>query len=515
MTEYSAPKSTSRRLQHLPRADLAEIEAVPPHDIEAERSVLGACIVDPDMVPKVADLLIPDDFYRVAHARLYGIIGGLFLGGQGTSVIAIVAEAERVGVLEEIGGREYLATLARAVVNPADAHIHARIIRDKSLARAIVREAMEMRRAVLDNEAPTLALERVTRRLTNLAAAFTKAESKSWIWETDSTMESSRTDVEWILRGFIAKGAISLLVGQPKAGKSWLVYALLAAMERGDPEFIGYPLHARRAVVLSEEAPSTIRSKRQRFGGSDAYAAFLTRSSAFPPRPLRVVIEESVRKARETGADMIVVDTWAIWAHLAKDAEKDAGATQEALEPLLWAAGQGFAVLVVHHMKKADGEDGTSVRGSSALLGTIDILIELRRFGADAAEGPADGRSGKRALKTLGRYEECPEEVIVELEGDRFVSRGTARTARVASLADKVVEAVTNAAAPLTFNEVAGIVGVSTSGGRAKAGLHAAIRLATDARRIQTWTGDGSKWNPTRYAPPGVERAAPPPAKGS
>lgn len=492
----------------------ADVLRVPPHDIDAEQGVLAACLISPDVVPKVADLLVPGDFYRSAHAKLYGVIAGLYVGGHSVSVASVVHECEHAQILDEIGGRAFVTDIVRGIAHGSNAVDYARVVRDKALARSMIHEAMQTMAAAYGGEAPTLVLERTTRRLVNLSTSFTKAEEKSWPWETDTTMESSKTTLEWVLRGFLAKGAVSLLVGQPKAGKSWWVYALLAAMERGDEEFVGYPLHGRRAVVLSEEAPGTILGKRRRFGGSDAGAAFLTRTAAFPPRPLRVVIDEAMRKAREIGAETIVVDTWAIWAHLPPDAEKDAGATQKALEPLLAAAGQGFAVLVVHHMKKADGEDGTSVRGSSALLGTIDILIELRRFG-EGDEGGGDGKSGKRALKTMGRFEECPEEVIVELQGDRFINRGTAKSARVASLSDKVVDAITNAPAPVSFSEVAGLVGVSTSGGRAKAGLHAALRLATDEKRIQTWAGDGSKWNPTKYAPPGVERPITPPAKGS
>lgn len=493
-----------------------EILRIPPHSAEAEAAVIGATLLRGSMCGDTL-ALSPSDFYHIVNADLWAFMQGC-VERDGTVDVLILRDAIRSAPsYREVKADELLAALQTAVdssVSANNAGRYARIVAEKAALRRILYATEAIRKAAYDGEEADDLLGRVRALVDREAAARATSSKDSFPWETDTTMESSKTTLEWVLRGFLAKGAVSLLVGQPKAGKSWWVYALLAAMERGDEEFVGYPLHGRRAVVLSEEAPGTILGKRRRFGGSDAGAAFLTRTAAFPPRPLRVVIDEAMRKAREIGAETIVVDTWAIWAHLPPDAEKDAGATQKALEPLLAAAGQGFAVLVVHHMKKADGEDGTSVRGSSALLGTIDILIELRRFG-EGDEGGGDGKSGKRALKTMGRFEECPEEVIVELQGDRFINRGTAKSARVASLSDKVVDAITNAPAPVSFSEVAGLVGVSTSGGRAKAGLHAALRLATDEKRIQTWAGDGSKWNPTKYAPPGVERPVTPPAKGS
>lgn len=499
----------------------APILRVPPHSIEAEECLIAAVVLEGNLPTGLH--LKPADFYRPLHAKLWVAIlcaASSDLAVNTTTVIETLRSARAVLDVEPDDAVSSLRALVeeRAFVARTDHDVasYARIIRAHATRRALIHEALALSQAAYDGEDAPALLEEASRRLSTLSANAGTATAKPWPWETDSTMSSSRSDVSWVLRGFLARGALSLLVGQPKAGKSWLVYALLAAMERGDEEFIGYPLHGSPAVVLSEEPPATILGKRKRFGGVEGATVFLTRTAAFPPKPLRVVVEEAVRKAKEIGAEVLVVDTWAVWAHLPPDAEKDAGATQAALEPLLWAASLGLAVLVVHHMKKADGEDGTSVRGSSALLGTVDILIELRRFGEGEEGSSGDGKAGKRALKTYGRYEECPEEVIVELAGDRFISRGTAKVARVVSLAERVVEAVCGAPQPLTFKEVAGIVGVGTSGGgKSHAALNAALRLATDERRIQTWLGAGNKWNPTRYAPPGAERPDTPPGKAA
>ena len=71
-----------------------------------------------------------------------------------------------------------------------------------------------------------------------------------------------------------------------------------------------------------------------------------------------------------------MIDTLAFWAGLEVEQEKDAGATAAAMELLLAAARDGLAVLVLHHLRKAEGGQGLGVRGSSAIAGAVDAVVE-------------------------------------------------------------------------------------------------------------------------------------------
>src|SRR5215203_4497455 len=82
------------------------------------------------------------------------------------------------------------------------------------------------------------------------------------------------------------------------------------------------------------------------------------------------------------------------------------------------AAGDGLAVLIVAHQRKAAGKHGEAVRGSNALTGGVDVIIELERAGEDL------GRR-MRVLRAESRFTATPEELVGELtEDEGYVARG-------------------------------------------------------------------------------------------
>jgi replicative DNA helicase len=125
---------------------------VPPHSLEAETSLLGALLLDPEVIGAVAPLLAPDDFYRSAHGKLFEVIRSLFDRGEPSDALIVLRECERLKILEEIGGREFLASLARTVATAANAEHYARIVREKSISRGLIRAAMEIQRSAYDEE---------------------------------------------------------------------------------------------------------------------------------------------------------------------------------------------------------------------------------------------------------------------------------------------------------------------------------------------------------------------------
>lgn len=453
-----------------------------PNDLEAERMVIGSMLLDPAVSPRLAQMLSPGDFYRTQHGRIFGIMAGIALRGDATVPPVVFTEIERAAASGEVDWRAMLADCAAMVSAPANAEHYARRILQKAAARELIALSMRVQRNAYDGLTdPAEEISAVIAEAKQLDARYASAQEPTMVFRNPDELSSSSTDVSWVWRGYLARGAITLFVAQPKAGKSTLLYAMLAALGRGDAEFAGARLYGpAKAVYLSEESAPTIREKVSRFGIATDTVWFLTREEAFPPRPLRLVTEAAVEQARRVGATILVVDTLAIWAHLGPDAEKDAGAMQRALEPLLAASGAGLAVLVIHHMRKADGDGGTSVRGSSALLGTVDCLMELRRFnnGSDDSGAPKT----ERVISAMGRYEETPDEVVVRLNGGRYELAGTAAEARIDLKAARLLQALQEAGRWLSAREMQEVVG-----GRKEDTLRALAGLTLEGkvRRIQ------------------------------
>ncbi|HEV2952754.1 MAG TPA: replicative DNA helicase [Candidatus Dormibacteraeota bacterium] len=111
---------------------------VPPHDLDAEQSVLGAILLDPVAITKVLELLRPDDFYRENHRQIFRAAEELFSAGEPIDNITVSAALERMGVLERVGGRAHLAALEQSVPTAANVEYYARIVKDKSYKRRLI-----------------------------------------------------------------------------------------------------------------------------------------------------------------------------------------------------------------------------------------------------------------------------------------------------------------------------------------------------------------------------------------
>jgi replicative DNA helicase len=130
----------------------APLLRVPPHSLEAETALLGALLLDSEAAGTVVPLLQPDDFYAGPHRRLYEVVRSLFDRGDPADPLVVLRECERLGILEQIGGREFLASLAGAVESAANVEHYARIVREKSIARGLIRAATDLQRAAYDDE---------------------------------------------------------------------------------------------------------------------------------------------------------------------------------------------------------------------------------------------------------------------------------------------------------------------------------------------------------------------------
>ena len=114
---------------------------LPPQDVDAERSVLGAMLLDEGAASDVLSLLGPDDFYRPAHARVFESMQQLFEKNEPLDEVTVVAQLRATGQLEGVGGATYLATLTQSVPTAANAAHYARIVRDRALSRRLINAA--------------------------------------------------------------------------------------------------------------------------------------------------------------------------------------------------------------------------------------------------------------------------------------------------------------------------------------------------------------------------------------
>lgn len=117
---------------------------VPPHDAEAELSVLGCVLLDNEALHAVLEVLRPGDFYRQAHNTLFGAMLQISERQEPIDIITLSAELEAMKALEQVGGVEYLSMLVDAVPTSANAQYYARIVKETALRRSIIHKASEI-----------------------------------------------------------------------------------------------------------------------------------------------------------------------------------------------------------------------------------------------------------------------------------------------------------------------------------------------------------------------------------
>ncbi len=218
--------------------------------------------------------------------------------------------------------------------------------------------------------------------------------------------ENTPTPTEWLWRGYLARGNITLCTSLWKAGKTTLLAGLVRALERGSP-FLDQPCEPGHALILSEESPAIWAARNQAIPlGTNARLV----SRPFVGRPSVPLWDELITHAeleRDRGSlDLLVVDTLATF--LPGRSESDPGTLLDMLTPLRRIASSGVAVFLLHHPRKAASESGSRARGSGALLGYVDVILELSRFGHLGTD------SCRRKLWAMSRHAETPQELVYE-----------------------------------------------------------------------------------------------------
>lgn len=124
------------RIREVPSG--AEVARVPPHDLEAEKAVIGAMLVSEAAVAAVAERVSAEDFYSEVHRIIYGAMMRLYSRGDPIDQLTLTNELRSIGEFERVGGRAYVFQIVESVPTAANAARYAEIVRGKALLRAVI-----------------------------------------------------------------------------------------------------------------------------------------------------------------------------------------------------------------------------------------------------------------------------------------------------------------------------------------------------------------------------------------
>lgn len=150
-----------------------------PFSLEAEQSVLGAIILDPEKIREVANAIHAEDFYLEQHKVIYEAMREMFLSNNTIDVVTLIDELVKSGTYDDAGGKNYVALLAQSVPSMANLPDYLRIIKEKSLLRRLIEASQEISGLAYSGEGETAdILDRAEQLIFNIAE---KRETKGLV----------------------------------------------------------------------------------------------------------------------------------------------------------------------------------------------------------------------------------------------------------------------------------------------------------------------------------------------
>src|SRR3990170_3944407 len=120
------------------------LDRLPPQNIEAEQSVLGAILLENEILASAVEMLAPEDFYKDSHKKIFLAMLDLYKKNEPIDLITLTEQLSRKEQIEEIGGASYLSHIVNLVPTSANIKYHSKIVKEKSLLRNLIRTTTEI-----------------------------------------------------------------------------------------------------------------------------------------------------------------------------------------------------------------------------------------------------------------------------------------------------------------------------------------------------------------------------------
>lgn len=261
------------------------LQKVPPHNVDAEQSILSAVLIDNQTLPEVLEVLTAADFYREAHGKIFTAMVELFEKSEPVDLVTLANALKKQEQLEAVGGAAYLAELVDTVPMAANAMHYARIVREKAILRRLIeRMAAITVRCFQDREAVEDVLDFAERSVFEISENKVKPSFhalKEILEDTYKAVEDAYENkalITGVSTGFrdldqktsgFQPGDLIIIAGRPSMGKTALALNIArnATNETGEPAAI-FSLEMSKEQLslrmLSSEA--RVNSSRMRDG---------------------------------------------------------------------------------------------------------------------------------------------------------------------------------------------------------------------------------------------------------
>ena len=309
-----------------------------PHNLDAEKCVLGAILINNNAFNQAAEVVDSGDFFRDAHRRIFEKIVSLTDRGQPVDLVTLTDDLTRSGEIDEVGGPAYISALTDGVPRAANVEYYARIVKEKSTLRRLITSANEvLSRAYDAEEDADLQLDEAERSIFQIAEGRLRAgfvQLGTLVDSSYQTLEmlqeqrglitgvpSGFRDLDELTSGF-QKSDLVIIAARPSMGKTSFVLniALNAALEGKSIGIFSLEMSKEQLFlrILTSEARVDAHRFRGGYLGEQDYERIAVALSRL--HELKVFIDDtpsagilgmrakSRRLKLEHGLDLLVVD---------------------------------------------------------------------------------------------------------------------------------------------------------------------------------------------------------------
>jgi replicative DNA helicase len=402
---------------------------VPPQNLEAEESVLGAMMLSGEAIADVVEVVKPDDFYRSANAKIFDTLRSLYARGDPVDAITAVEELRRRGMLEEVGGHLYIHELVEQVPTPGAAASYAKIVAQHALLRRLISAAADIiDLAYATPEEPEQVADEAEQRIYQVA----RHDEKEQVASLRDLVDQAMTDLEKIqnresafagvptgfrdldaLMSGMQPGNLIVVAARPGVGKSSFVtnMARNVAVEHRSPvamfslEMSRWEIGMRLLCAEARVPWDSIRNKRV---GADDWSRIVQAAEMLHDAPLSIVdsgnvtivdIRAKARRlsARRQGLGLIIVDYLQLMSHHRRVDNRQQEIAEISRSLKLLAKELEIPVIAVSQLnrdpeRRQDKRPQLSdLRESGAIEQDADVVMFIHRDDSDPAKkGLAD-----------------------------------------------------------------------------------------------------------------------------
>ena len=406
-----------------------------PSDIEAERAILGAILLDNSVLDDVGRKLDPAHFFHAHHRRIFDQMLNLAEGRGAIDLVTLTDQLHRTGDLENAGGAAYIAQLMDGVPHVTNVAHYAAIVKEKALLRGLVHAANAIGQQAIEAELPAEeVLERAeqainqlgeTRAVTELLALRDVISSNEADFERILTsshaitgLPSGYMQLDTLLCG-LQPGNVVILAARPSIGKTAMALNIAQNVALAGKSAALFSLEMSRREILQRLLASTWRRdlrklraggmSRQDWGEVKAQLAELSKLPLYIDDANPTTVSEIAAKARylkrRSGLDLVIVDYLQLVSGATRakytNRNEEVGASSRAFKAM--ARNLDVPVIVLSQLTRSPEKDDrppklSDLRESGAIEQDADVVIFIHRPKAFASGESAEERNKTQVI---------------------------------------------------------------------------------------------------------------------